>query len=185
MKRILFAAALLVAAGAVPATAAPGKTAKSKKGTPKLAVALVKTATPKQENQFVTVEEFIKAKRAPKTAVSIEGYAVVGYAIPGGGSQLTVVDGVDHVLSATDAMNFAKAGAICSVPGSLVVKHPAWGSTAKGLQKVLMYTGPGKAQKMLHDTPTKVRVTGWAEAGRNVSVTKVEYADDNGDWKVL
>ena len=139
--------------------------------------------TPKQENQFVTVEEFVRAHRGGGTPVSVEGYAV--YAIKSGsGVKLALVDSVDHVLSASDANKFAAGGASATIPAGAVAKHPSWGMTAKGLARFAMYTGAGSAQKSLHDTVAKVRLTGRA-SGRSINVTGVEYQDDNGDWKKL
>ena len=55
-----------------------------------------------------------------------------------------------------------------------------------GMRKLAMYTGPGVAQTALHDTVAKIRVTGWAgKAGTINPATKVEFQDDNGDWKTL
>lgn len=139
--------------------------------------------TPKQENQFVTVEEFVKGKRAAGTPVSVEGYAVIGMKI-GSGVKLVIVDSVDHVLSAADANKFGAGGAAATIAAGAVAKHPNWGMTAKGMNRFAMFTGAGSAQKQLHDTVAKVRVTGRA-TGRSISVTGMEYTDDNGDWKKL
>ena len=49
-----------------------------------------------------------------------------------------------------------------------------------------MYTGPGSATKNLHDVVEKMRFTGWTTGGRaTINVTKIEFMDANGDWKVL
>jgi len=182
MKRSLWAASALLVATAPFALAAPQK---SHKTSTKTAPAKEAAVTPKQENQFVTVDEFVKSKKAPHTAVSVEGYAVVGYSVAGG-EKIFVVDSIDHVLSPTDANNFAKGGAAGTIPSSAISKHPSWGMSAKGLHKVLMYTGAGTAQKVLHDTPAKVRITGWTAGGKAISpVMKVEYQDENGEWKNL
>lgn len=146
----------------------------------------VASVTPKQENQFVTVEEFVKAKRPPRTAVSVEGYAVLGYRSADGSESLALVDSVDHVLNARDANGQAAAGARATIPASVLKRHPSAGWSAKGLERVLMYTGAGQAQKPLHDTVAKVRVTGLTAGGAKISpATKLEYQDDNGDWKTL
>lgn len=143
------------------------------------------SATPKQENQFISVDEFVKTKRGLRTAVSVEGYIVVAIRMGDGSVRLSSVDSVDHVLSATDADNFAKGGAGAIIPSSTLAKHPTWALTAKGLQRVTMYTGAGHAQKALHDVVTKVRLTGFA-VGKTINpVTKVEYQDDSGEWKTL
>lgn len=168
---------------ALPATilAAPQKKKSAKAAPAPLA------ANPRQENQFVTTDEFVKGKRAPKTAVSVEGYAVSGYRAADGSLRLTLVDSIDHVLSPTDANNFGRGGAVATVPASLLKKHPSWAWSAKGTQRFGMYAAnaQGRAVKQLHDIVPKVRLTGFA-TGKTISpVTKIEYQDDNGDWKAL
>lgn len=175
--------ASLVAAAVV---SAPTFASPQKKKSAKSAGATI-AANPRQENQFVTVDEFVKGKRAPRTAVSVEGYAVSGYKAADGSLHLIVVDSIDHVLSPMDADNFGRAGAHATVPASMLAKHPAWAWSAKGSQRFGMYAAnpKGHAVRPLHDIVPKVRVTGFA-IGRAISpVTKVEYQDDNGDWKNL
>lgn len=155
------------------------------KGKPVKAAPSMAGATPKQENQFVTVDEFVHGKRAAHTAVSVEGYAVLGYRAGDGSLHLMVVDSVDHVLSPQDADNFGKTGATVIVPASITARRPGLAWSAKGMMKHAMYTGSGHAQKALHDVVAKVRVTGFA-TGKTISpATKVEFQDDNGNWKTL
>src|SRR2546421_435963 len=74
---------------------------KHKKPAPKpVKTAAVKSATPREENKFVTVEEFVHAKRGAGSAVSVEGYEVIVFPTGDGGLHLSIVDSVDHVLSA-------------------------------------------------------------------------------------
>jgi len=184
MNRILWAVPALIAAAAF--TYSQPAHSQSKKKTKATAPA-APIANPKQENQFVTVDEFVKGKRAPKTPVSVEGYAVAGNRLMDGGLHIVVVDSIDHVLSPTDADNFGRGGAHGTITPSLLAKHASWQWTPKGMQRFGMYTanGAGKAQKMMHDTVAKVRLTGFA-TGRAINpVTKVEYQDDSGEWKTL
>lgn len=178
---VAIAAAMLVATLFIsPLQAAPHKKKPAKTTT-------TISANPRQENQFVTVDEFVHGKRAPKTAVSVEGYAVSAYKAADGSLRMVLVDSIDHVLSPTDADNFGKGGAPATAPASILGKHPAWAWTAKGMQRFGMYAanGAGRAQKQMHDIVAKVRVTGFA-TGRVISpVTKIEYQDDNGEWKTL
>jgi len=179
---IVASAASLVLFAAQPIAAMPHS---KKHAKPAAAAAIV--ANPRQENQFVTVDEFVKGKRAPKTAVSVEGYAVTEGRAADGSLRLVVVDSIDHVLSPTDADNFGKGGAVATIPASLLAKHPSWAWTPKGMQRFAMYaaTPAGRAAKQMHDIVTKVRVTGFA-TGRAISpATKIEYQDDNGEWKTL
>lgn len=180
--RPALAVVLTLAAAAGIAVAAPERSRKkpSAKSAPKTTVAV----TPKQENQFVTVDEFVKARRTAGTPVSVEGYAVVGMK-NGSGVKLAIVDSVDHVLNTADADKYAAGGASAVIPASSLASHGNWAMTAKGMTRFSMYTGAGRAQKPLHDTVAKMRITGRA-AGRSISpVTCVEYQDDNGDWKKL
>jgi len=159
---------------AVATFAAPVKSAKAK------------TVSVKQENQFILVDEFVKAGRAMGTVVSVEGYIVVGYRTSDGGERLAITDSVDHVLSARDANGLAASGAIATAPASGVKSHAKWAWTSKGILRLVMYTGSGKAQKVLHDTVGKVRVSGIVSAKRTLgTVVKIEEQDDNGDWKAL
>jgi hypothetical protein len=177
-------AVAIVAATAItmsPASATPQKKRPAK------AAAAVAAAHPRQENQFVTVDEFVKGRRAPKTAVSVEGYAVSAYKAADGSLRLTLVDSIDHVLSATDADNFGKGGASATIPAPALAKNPRLAWTAKGMQRFGMYAAnvSGRAQKQLHDIVAKIRVTGYATGRVITPVTNVEYQDDNGDWKAL
>jgi hypothetical protein len=100
---------------------------------------------------------------------------------------MVIVDSIDHVLSPTDADNFGKGGAAAIAPASIFSKHPAWAWTPKGMQRLSMYAanGVGRAQRQMHDIVPKVRITGFA-TGRLISpLTKIEYQDDNGEWKTL
>jgi len=187
MLRTMYSAATVAALTAVallPALAVRQHAAQhAKKPTPP---APDPVANVKQQNQFVTVDEFTKQALPQHTPVSIEGYMVVGFRTSDGSEMLDVVDSVDHVLSPTDADNFARGGAKGMLPARMALKHPSMGWSVKGMERFVMYTGEGHAQKPLHDTVAKVRVTGFA-AGKAVirPITKVEYADENGDWKTL
>lgn len=144
-------------------------------------------ARPKDENQFICVEDFRGARRAPRTAVSVEGYLVTCFRQSDGSYRAGLVDSVDHVLSAKDANAFARAGATVTIPARLVRSKSRLAWTSKGIQTWVMYTGPGTAQKMLHDVVPKVRLTGWTAAGKATinPVTGFEYTDDRGEWKKL
>jgi hypothetical protein len=181
MSRQFLAASMFLAVALNVGFAAPQRNSKRKP--PKVSAKVEAPVTPRQENQFVTVEEFVKARRAPGTAVSVEGYVVIGVK-SGSNLKLDVVDSVDHVLNASDANKFAAGGASATIPGGAISKHPSWGLSVKGMQRFTMYTGPGMAQRQLHDIVPKVRITGRAR-GKSITVTGVEYADDNGDWKKL
>jgi hypothetical protein len=177
--RFLWTAAALLAATA--ALAAPS----SQKG--RKAAPTAQAAAPKQENQFVTVEEFVKARRPPRTVVSVEGYIVMGGRASDGCLRLALVDSVDHVLNPKDADKMAAAGAKATVSAPALRKNPRWAWTAKGMQRFVMYAGAVRAQKALHDTVPKVRLTGQTAPGKGVltPVTKIEFQDENGDWKKL
>ena len=144
-------------------------------------------AKPQFQNKFNTVDEFMKKKLTAKTAVSIEGYVVVGYKQSNGDLLLSVVDSVDHVLSAEDANKIARIGARCVAPSSAVKSHKNWSITAKKLRDTLQYTGPGLAKTVLHDTVPKVRITGFKGSARGIisPVTSIEVTDDNGDYKPI
>lgn len=144
-------------------------------------------AKPQPHNQFVTVEEFVRSKRAPRTAVSVEGYIVVGCRLPNGSLRLSLTDSVDKVLCADDANALMRTGATCVVPVAEVKKSARRGWTKQGLQKYVLYTGPGMAKTALHDVVEKMRITGWTAKGRASinPVTSIEYMDENGEWKSL
>jgi hypothetical protein len=180
MSRHALAAALLVAFAAPLVSAAPKQ---PKKKPARVAVKAAPELKAKTENQFVTVEDFLRARRANGTPVSVEGYAVVGTKTASG-VKLALVDSVDHVLNASDANKFAAGGATALIPASSIAKRATWGMIPKGMTRFAMYTGAGKAQKELHDIVPKVRITGRA-AARTINVTGVEFADDNGEWKKL
>src|SRR5262245_10146131 len=78
--------------------ASPQKKSKSRPG-----VAVDVPLRVKQQNQFVTVEEFVNARLPKLTPVSVEGYAVLGYKTTDGGVRMNIVDSVDHVLNTKDA----------------------------------------------------------------------------------
>jgi hypothetical protein len=158
-----------------------GKRARSTRPTVSLA------ANPQPHNQFVTVEEFIRSKRAPRMAVSVEGYIVVGYRLPNGSLRLSLTDSVDKVLSAEDANALMRTGATCVVPASEVKKSARRGWTQQGMQRFVLYTGPGMAKTALHDVVEKMRLTGWTAKGRATidPVTNIEYMDENGEWRSL
>ncbi len=181
MKRLaVYLAVALCVCVAVSATAQRKSRRSASKGS-----AVGQVAKPKAENQFICVEDFKGAKRAPKVAVSVEGYIVTGFRLPDGSYRLKLVDSVDHVLNAKDAEAFARGGASVSVPGSLVRSKGRLAWTVKGMKTWVMYTGPGTAEKQLHDVVPKVRITGSTAPGRAVirPVTGFEYMDDSGDWK--
>jgi hypothetical protein len=174
--RLLAAAASLVAA--LPLFAQKPKKA------PKPAAP---SAVVQPYNRFITVDEYHRAKRRPASLISIEGYAVLGYRLTDGTVRLALVDSVDHVLSAEDANKFAASGAFCSVRPAQVKKNPKLAFPGKHLKELVMYTGPGIAKKCLHDVVDKLRVTGAVSKVRATldPVTRVEFMDDNGDWKAL
>lgn len=178
------AIALGVAALALFSVAA-GAQHKYKKPKPAPAPAPGKVAYPKEENKFVTVEEFVKAHRGAGSAVSIEGYEVIAFPTSDGGLQLNIVDSVDHVLTAKDAVGFAQGGAVGIIPASALRGHPGWGWSNSGMKKYAMWTGPGTATKELHDIVAKMRFTGFTSGGRTINLTKIEFADDNGDFRAL
>src|SRR5690349_12426214 len=122
--------AALIAASAIGSDAQNNKHKKLK---PSPAPAAGRTAQPKEENKFVTVEEFVKAHRGPGTAVSIEGYEVIAYPTSDGGLRLSIVDSVDHVLTAKDAVSFAQGGAAATIPAGTLRAHPHWSWSSKGM----------------------------------------------------
>ena len=174
-----FSAMLAVGITAIMCSASIGQKKHTTKG------ATTKTppiATPKQENQFVTVEEFVKLKKELKTTVSVEGYAAEAFGTTAV-VKLMLVDSVDHVLSTTDADKFSRAGVSCTINTK---SKATWAMTTKGLYKILMYTGKTHAEKPVNDSPAKIRITGQT-AGKGIisPVTKVEYQNMNGDFVPL
>jgi hypothetical protein len=141
----------------------------------------------KQENQFVTVDEFIRARRPAKVGVTIEGYAALGFRGSDGAVRLYVVDSVDHILSAADANSTAASAAVAVIPPAVIRANPAWGWIPRGAMRIPMFTGSGAAQRQLRDVCPKVRLTGWTSAGRATiaPVTKVEITNDNGEYVTL
>jgi len=182
MKRSLCAAGALLIAVAALTAAQPQKGKK-----PETPSAKGVAARPKQHNQFVTVDEFARSRRAPRIAVSVEGYVVLGYRAPDGGLRLCLTDSVDHVLNTRDADSSAVGGAVGIVTPAALKKHPRWAWTARGIQRFVMYTGAGRAQRPMHDVVAKMRLTGWTAPGRARinPVTKIEFQDENGEWKAL
>lgn len=141
---------------------------------------------PSAANQFVTVVEFQRARRAAGTNVSIEGYVVLSQAVGSRSARLNLVDSTDKVLSALEAKQSAKTAVRCSVPlGSK--RKPRWAMTAKGLHKLCMYTVKGKRCVAVNDSPVKVRIQGKVGKDRVslATVTKIEYHDDFGEWREL
>jgi hypothetical protein len=182
MKRAVVALAIAVCVGAV--VGAPAQRRAHRRSSEGGASAAA--ARPKQENQFICVEDFKTARRAPRTAVSVEGYLVTCFHQPDGGYRAALVDSVDHVLSARDATAFGRAGASVTIPARFVRSKGRLAWSAKGIQTWVMYTGQGTAQRMLHDVIPKVRLTGWTAGGASISpVTGFEYADESGEWKKL
>lgn len=145
------------------------------------------TAPPKPYNQFVTVDEFIKAKRPAKTLVSVEGYVVYGRKAGSGEVVLYYVDSVDKIILVKEAQAACKSAARITVPSSFVSSSARRGWTDKGLRRFAMYIGASEPSKAIHDAMPKLRVTGRVATGRGIvsPATKVEYMDDNGDWKAL
>ncbi|MCC6727733.1 MAG: hypothetical protein IT208_00165 [Chthonomonadales bacterium] len=178
MKLSLALAAVLLAALSLPAAGA---------GPKKRPAPVPRPAAPAPHNRFVTVEEVVRARRAPAIAVSVEGYVVLARRLKSGSVQLSLADSIDHVLSERDADALARAGAQAVVPAVQQKRGARWAWSAAGLQRLAMYIGAARAERALRDTAPKVRVTGWTAKGRAVisPVTGIEYQDDNGDWKRL
>src|SRR5687768_4432027 len=141
MKPVLWSAAALMFV-----SFAAGGSAQRKPVKKTSSVAATRAAMPKQENQFVTVDEFIRARRPAGTAVSIEGYAALGYRAADGSVRLHVLDSVDHILSARDADSAAASGAAAVIPAAGIRLHPSWSWTPKGAMRLPMFTGNGSAQ---------------------------------------
>lgn len=141
-------------------------------------------APPKQYNRFMTVHEFLRAKRPAGTNVSVEGYFVCALKSGKSGARLSLVDSTDKVLSAKDAAATARAGAACSI--TLGGKQrPRWVMTRKGVLSLAMYTGSSQPATFVQDTPPKVRVQGLTGKTSKAlgTVTKIEYQNADGDWR--
>ena len=180
MKPVLWSAAALM----IVSFAAGGSSAQRKPVKKTSSTAATRPAMPKQENQFVTVDEFLRARRPAGTAVSIEGYAALGYRAADGSVRLHVLDSVDHILSARDADGAAASGATAVIPAGGIRLNPAWGWSPKGAMRIPMFTGNGSAQRQLRDVAPKIRLTGWVASGRATisPVTKVEITNENGEY---
>src|SRR5215467_12762425 len=113
MRLFVTASCALLAAVSVVAVGS-AQTKKAKKATPKTVSKPVaeREVCARQENQFVTVDEFVRAKRQPKIPVSVEGYVVMASKTGTGALKMVLVDSVDHVLTAQDAVSQGAAGAI-------------------------------------------------------------------------
>ena len=168
-------AAVLVSCLIVTLCSANASAQRAKQKPPKL----------RPENTFVTVDEFLRAKRPSGTLVSVEGYFVT--LVKSGGSAVgSLVDSTDKVLSATDAAATARGGARCTIAVGGKGRS-RWTMTRKGLVGLAMYTGAAKPSTCVQDTPPKVRVRGVTgkERGTLASVNQIEYQDENGDWRVF
>lgn len=155
--------------------------------TRKTAAASLPVASPKPPQQFVTVDEFVKARCAYRTPVSVEGYAVFGYKESTGSLLLTVIDSVDHVLNADDAIKMSAGAPTAILPSQYQKAYPGWAWDTKAMKKYTMYAGAGRPQTELHDVIEKLRLTGWVGASRLTinPVSKIEFMDPDGNWKVL
>jgi hypothetical protein len=180
MQKFVRSAALAV--GIVVLVGAGASAQKSRRAV----VTAVKPSAAKPENTFGTIDEFIAARKPARTVVTIEGYTVVGFAATDGTVRGVLLDSVDRVLSASEADSFGRRGARFAIPASLTKSRPRTAFKPKGFRDLCMYTGRGHAEKLLKDVISKVRVTGTVLSLGFISpVTKVEYQDDNGDWKTL
>ena len=181
MKPVYWVAAGALIFGAVNGVAAQRKAVK------KAPAAAYRPAQAKQQNQFVTVDEFVGARIPAGVGVSVEGYAALGFRAPDGGIRLYIVDSVDHILSPADANASAKSAAVAVFTPAVLRANPAWGWTARGSKKVPMYTGNGSAQTKLRDVAPRIRVTGWTSAGRATisPATRLEVTNDDGAFVVL
>ncbi len=188
MRRFVILTCALLAVTSALAIGAPQKK-KARKSAAKTGSKAVagRPVCAKQENQFVTVDEFVKAKREPKIPVSIEGYIVLAHKTGTGSLKLVLVDSVDHVLSAQDANAQASGGAAAIVEAPALKKRAGWDWTAKGMKQFAMFTGPGTAAVNMHDVVPKLRITGFTSLFRSTidPITGVEVMDDNGDWKAV
>lgn len=146
--------------------------------------AATKQTTVRPHNSFVTVDEFVRSRRPAGTPVRVEGYFVTVLKTSGNSATCGLVDTTDKVLSASDAAATARAGAACTVPLGGKGKG-RWVMTRKGLLSLAMYSGSSKPTTFVQDTPPKVRVTGITGKGRAtiVNVSRIEYQDENGEWK--
>jgi hypothetical protein len=152
-----------------------------------VALAIAGASVPKSYNQFMEVDEFVKAHRTPHTLVSVEGYIVLASRAANGTIRIYITDSVDHVMSAKDALSLAKGGAAGIIIPHDAKVHPGWALSSAKLNRYAMYIQSGKSIKMAHDTVTRVRITGSVFKGRGIinPVTKMEYTDENGDWKTM
>lgn len=179
--RIIAAAALAVAIATVPLTATAQK---SKRSSAASASASVRPPSP--ANRFVTVVEFQRANRPANTNVSVEGYIVLTEKAGRQAARLSLVDSTDKVLNAQDATKTARTGAPCSVAvGSK--QRPGWDLTAKGLNRLTMYSQTGRLCVPVNDSPPKVRIQGSVGTDKKsiAKVTRIEYHDDYGEWREL
>src|SRR5512145_1563638 len=134
MKLIFWSIAGLFILGCVAQSQAAQRKPPAKRSAPPA----YRPAAAKQVNQFVTVDEFIRAHRPAGTGVSIEGYAALGFRAGDGSVRLYVLDSVDHILTASDATSAAAGAAVCTVPVAVIRANPAWGWTPKGSMKFPM-----------------------------------------------
>ena len=181
MKAVLWASACVMILGSATGISA------QKRGAKKVFAPSYRPAQAKQQNQFVTVDEFIKARIPAGVGVSVEGYAALGYRASDGGIRLYIVDSVDHILSPADADASARTAAVAVITPAVLRSNPAWGWTARGSKKVPMYSGNGSAQTKLRDVAPRIRVTGWSSAGRATisPATKLEITNEDGSFVVL
>lgn len=174
MRRIALVGALI----AIVATGAP---VTAQRGRRSSHVAQIAPVRPRPENQFLTVDEYRKSHRAPGTAVSVEGYVVTASKGSDGSVRAAITDSVDKVLTATEAAKLAAASARITIPARLAARTGlSW--APKGFQRIVMYSG----SRCLHDAPKKIRVTGLtAKGGAVAPAARVEFEDDNGNWKAM
>jgi len=143
-------------------------------------------AAPKPHNQFITVAEFVKAKRPAGTTVSVEGYFVSVLKTGSSVATCWLVDSTDQVLSASDAKKCAAGGVSCTV--KLGGKsNPRWVATRKGLLSLAMYSGTRTPTTCVQDAPPKLRIQGVVGKNRSSlsTVTRIEYQDDSGNWRIF
>jgi hypothetical protein len=178
MRSVVFALGIGCAILAV----SPGALAQKGKG----AASSASVKPPNPENRFVTVIEFQKARRPAGANVSIEGYIVLAEPSGTKSARLNLVDATDKVLSVKDAKQTARTGVLCTASTSNKAR-PGWKMTARGLHRLSMYASNGKRCALVNDCPTKVRIQGSVGSNRVslARVTRIEYQDDNGDWREL